>query len=112
MGGRRSPRNEAGRLPALNWPCGLPYPNLGYLPPLMMPPFASRAVLCPGDGQAGPHPGPPCPRGPSEIGFLGGGGTLRDNSFIIREVSLAENLGPVTESLSYGRVATGNTGCV
>lgn len=39
---------------------------------------------------------------------------LRDNSFIIREVSLAENLGPVTESLSYWMgVATHSTGwCV
>lgn len=47
-------------------------------------------------GRAGPPPGPTVSPQAVELGFPGGGRSfLGDNSFIIREVSLAENLGPV-----------------
>lgn len=69
------------------------------------------------------HPlGPPCSGTPGkQVGWAIAGqlpgelrNFLRDNSFIIREVSLAGNLGPVTKSLSYWMgVATPRTGwCV
>ena len=114
MGGRGGLRGEAGRLPALNSRTGCPA-NLGYLHALddatLRQPMRFSVLVM---GRAGPPPGPTVSPRAVEIGFLGGGRNfLRDNSFIIREVSLAENLGPVTESLSYGRgVATGSTGCV
>lgn len=50
-----------------------------------------------------PPSGSTVPQQAIEVGFQGElRNFLWDNSFIIREVSLARNLGPGTESLSYG----------
>ena len=118
LGGGGGLGGEAGRPPALSARTGRPGlgANLGYLHALhararvRFSSTSSVLVM----GRAGPPPGPTMSPQAVEVGFLGGGRNfLGDNSFIIREVSLAENLGPVTESLSYGRgVATGGTGCV